>query len=61
VAPPIVDSIIVVIKTDQEELYDLTADPCELRNLATAVEHSAVKQTMKYGLLEWALRETVNR
>jgi len=36
-----------------EELYDVRADPYELRNLAGAPEHQAVRQALAKELRDW--------
>ena len=38
-----------------DELYDLTADPWELENVAGRAEHAAVTLGMQQLLLDWML------
>ena len=44
-------------RRDLDELYDLQADPGELRNLAYVPEHKALADKMTQRILAW-LRET---
>lgn len=42
---------------DKDELYDLEADPCEVRNLVASVEFYEIREQMKKSLMEWLLTE----
>jgi choline-sulfatase len=38
------------------ELYDMRADPCELRNLYRDPQHAGIRQTLEKRLLEWLIQ-----
>ncbi len=46
----------IATKDDVAELYDLKADPYELTNLLTSLEHSQILADMQDRLREWQER-----
>ena len=47
------DELYVEHETGERELYDLRADPHEVRNLAASPGHQAVLRQMRQRLVDW--------
>ena len=51
--------VVYYLGEPEGELYDLAADPGELRNLWSSPEHLVHREAMVKELLEWSLRSTI--
>ncbi len=55
--PPKLDEVLFRAQRPMFELFDLTADPLELDNLAGRREHAALERELKFQLSQWMLAE----